>query len=119
MPDPTSRTDCLTIAQRAAGGGADWTPEDWQAQLDVDAVTRAGILYYRPYRSATAYLVSPDRVKMRMEGQFQEQYIDLNVTLNDLRSRDSEWCAQIPAQDDNNDGTPDEIDLSTQWTGWS
>ncbi len=116
--DPTSRAECLALAQRAVGGGTDWAPAEWQAQLDADSLERSGLVYFRPFRSATAYLVNPERVKLRSEGQFTEQYIDVAVTLSHLRTQDAEWCAALPNPDADGDGQPDQVDLSLKHTGW-
>ena len=123
--DPTDRAGCLALARRVVGGGADWPPEQWEAQLDDDALLRGSPQrsYYRPYRTAIAYLVNPERVKSRTEGQVTEQFVDAAATLAYLREQDGEWTMSIPpAADANGDGKADELlnplDTRISWGGW-
>lgn len=121
MPtDPTDLTACLALAQRHAGDVSGWTPEQWQAQLAEDAVQRGDppSRYYRPYRSALAYLLRPDRVKARKEGDVAEDYVDLKATIEHLRELDAEWTAQRLPPETTDTNTGDVWDGSIDWGGW-
>lgn len=94
MVAATDQAACLALAQRQVGDIEDWTPVQWLQQLHDDSVSRGepAAVYFRPYRTAHAYLSRPDRVKARSEGDVSEQYADDAATLALLRERDQEWA---------------------------
>lgn len=103
---------CLALAQRQVGDVSGWTPEQWLAQLNDDSLTLNGLVYFRPFRSALAYLSRPDRIKARSEGDVSEQYGDDTATLALLRERDQEWAAQhLP-------NTQEEWSGGIEWGHW-
>lgn len=104
---PTDQVACTLLARRAVGGGNDWSADQWGEQLADDALIRAGATYFRPYRSALAYLLNPERVKTRTEGQVSETYGDVGLTANYLREQALEWQAALDALDADQDGAPD------------
>ncbi|MHA0043478.1 hypothetical protein [Deinococcus sp. PEB2-63] len=117
---PTSPTDapgCLALAQRQIGDASGWTQQQWEAQLADDSVPRGdpAVTYYRPYRTALAYLLRPDRVQARTEGDTSEQYVQATATATRLQDLDAEWAARIPPET-----TPDlgEWDGEIDWRGW-
>lgn len=121
MAGPTNPRDapaCIALAQRQVGDAGGWTPEQWQAQLTDDGLMRAvdGVqqMFYRPYKTALAYLLRP-RVTARTEGDVSEQYGDLSATVNNLREMDAEWvAARIPPETT----TTDAWDSTITWGGW-
>lgn len=92
MVAATDQTSCLALAQRQVGDTDDWTPVQWLQQLQDDSLTINGAIYFRPYRTALAYLSRPDRVKARSEGDVSERYADDTATLALFRERDQEWA---------------------------
>ncbi len=118
--DPKDAAACLLLAQRHAGDAGGWTPEQWQAQLAEDAVGRGDppVAFYRPYRSALAYLLRPGQVKARKEGDASEDYFDVKATVEHLRDLDAEWQAQrIPPETVDAD-TGDTWNGQIDWGGW-
>ena len=121
MTQPTNPTDpagCIALAQRQVGDASGWTPEQWQAQLADDGLMRSvdgvQVIFYRPYKSATAYLLRP-RVKVRTEGDVSEQEGDLTATVSNLRDLDTEWvAAKIPPES----ASTDVWDGTIQWGSW-
>lgn len=123
MSGPTPPDDlaaCLALAQRQVGDASEWTAEQWQAQLAEDSLALGNPpkVYYRPYRSAMAYLLRPDRVKARTEGSISEQYVDVAETVKRLRELDSEWEAhRLPSgADEVADGGT--FDGAITWGSW-
>ncbi|OWL96529.1 hypothetical protein CBQ26_09130 [Deinococcus indicus] len=114
---PTDALGCLALAQRQIGDASGWTDQQWADQLADDSVQRGdpATSYFRPYRTALAYLLRPDRVQARTEGDTSEQYVQTTATATRLQDLDAEWASRIPPE-----ATPDAGEWSgdIEWGGW-
>ncbi|WP_278911771.1 hypothetical protein [Deinococcus wulumuqiensis] len=116
--NPRDAPACIALAQRQVGDVGGWTPEQWLAQLTDDGIVRPvdGVqqMFYRPYKTALAYLLRP-RVKQRTEGDVSEQEGDLTTTVQNLREMDAEWvAARIPPETT----SAEAWDGTITWGGW-
>ena len=123
MTGPTSPTDraaCLNLAQRQVGDVADWTPVQWTDQLAEDSLLAGDpqAQYFRPYRTALAYLLRPGQVKQRSEGPISEQYADVAATASRLREMDLEWVALRLPQAAEDGASGGSFDGAIDWGHW-